>query len=102
MPQFGQGVRILRLVIACPGDVQDEAGAISPIVEELNRSVAGDRGLRVEVERWKSHAYPGFHERGPQGLIDPLLRIPECDVLIGIFWKRFGTPTDESLSGTEH
>lgn len=26
----------------------------------------------------------------------------ECDILIGIFWKRFGTPTNGADSGTEH
>jgi NACHT domain len=30
------------------------------------------------------------------------LRIEDCDVLLGIFWKRFGTPTAEAGSGTEH
>src|SRR5262245_55213204 len=46
--------------------------------------------------------YPGFHPEGPQGLIDSILHIEDCDVLLGIFWKRFGTPTTEAGSGTEH
>ena len=40
--------------------------------------------------------------QGPQGLIDPILRIEACDILIGIFWKRFGTPVTDAQSGTEH
>ena len=28
--------------------------------------------------------------------------IENCDILIGIFWKHFGTPTKQALSGTEH
>jgi len=61
-----------------------------------------DRGLRLEVIRWETDAHPGFHVSGPQGLIDPILRIEDCDILVGIFWKRFGTPTDDSSSGTAH
>src|SRR6266542_3867643 len=33
---------------------------------------------------------------------ESLLGIEDCDVLIGIFWKRFGTPVPDAGSGTEH
>ncbi len=39
---------------------------------------------------------------GPQGLIDAILHIDDCDIFIGIFWKRFGTPVKDAQSGTEH
>ncbi len=95
-------VQILRIVVASPGDVQAERDALTTVVEELNRGIAGDRDLRLELARWETDAYPGFHPEGPQGLIDPILKIEDCDVLIGIFWKRFGTPTKNAGSGTEH
>jgi hypothetical protein len=93
---------ILRIVAASPGDVQAERDALATVVEELNRGIAADRGLRLELSRWETDAYPGFHPEGPQGLIDPILKIEDCDVLIGIFWKRFGTPVKDAQSGTEH
>ncbi|MFO1423549.1 MAG: DUF4062 domain-containing protein [Candidatus Competibacteraceae bacterium] len=34
-------------------------------------------------------------------MIDGILRIDDCDALIGIFWKRFGKPTKSTGSGTE-
>ena len=52
--------------------------------------------------RWETDTYPGFHVDGPQGLIDSILNIEDCDVFIGIFWTRFGTPVAGALSGTEH
>jgi hypothetical protein len=94
--------QILRIVVASPGDVQAERDALPAVIEELNKGVAADRGLRLELYRWETDAYPGFHAEGPQGLIDELLRIEDCDVLIGIFWTRFGTPTKDAQSGTEH
>jgi hypothetical protein len=30
------------------------------------------------------------------------MRIEDADVVLGIFWKRFGTPTSDAGSGTEH
>ncbi len=72
------------------------------VIDEVNRGVAADRGLRLELSRWETDAHPGFHLDGPQGLIDPILNITDCDLLIGIFWKRFGTPTADGKTGTEH
>src|SRR6266545_3231019 len=94
--------QILRIVVASPSDVQAERDLLPDIIEELNRGIAGERGLRLELSRWETDAYPGFHPGGPQGLIDPILKITECDLLIGIFWKRFGTPTPDGKTGTEH
>lgn len=99
MPDHAQ---ILRVVVASPSDVNAEREIVSSAAEELNRSISADRGLRLEVVRWETDAHPGFHPDGPQGLIDPILRIEECDVLVGIFWKRFGTPAKGDSSGTAH
>jgi Domain of unknown function (DUF4062) len=95
-------VEIKRIVVASPSDVQAERNALRAVVEELNNGIAGDRGVRLELARWETDAYPGFHPEGPQGLIDDILRIEDCDILIGIFWKRFGTPVQDAKSGTEH
>jgi hypothetical protein len=90
------------VVVSSPGDVQEERDRLSLIIDELNRGVARSRGLRLEVIRWEKDSYPGFHADGPQGLIDPVLRIEDADLFIGIFWKRFGTPTMGAQSGTEY
>lgn len=94
--------QILRIVIASPNDVQAERDTIEEVAVELNRTIAGDRDLILEISRWETDAYPGFHLQGPQALIDTVLGIEDCDLLIGIFWKRFGTPVFDSRSGTEH
>ena len=95
-------VEILRIVVASPGDVQPERDVLSAAVGELNKQVAADHAVRLELYRWETDAHPGFHLEGPQGLVDDKLHITDCDLLICIFWKRFGTPTLDSASGTEH
>jgi tetratricopeptide (TPR) repeat protein len=94
--------RVLRVVVASPADVRAEREAVRPVLDKLNRTMAADRGLRLEPVYWETDSHPGFHVDGPQGLIDSLLKIEDCDVLIGIFWKRFGTPVKDAGSGTEH
>ena len=95
-------VQILRIVVASPVDVNAERAIVPNVVEDLNTGIAADRGLRLEVIQWETDTHPGFHPEGPQGLIDGILHIEDCDVVIGIFWKRFGTPIKEGATGTEH
>jgi hypothetical protein len=92
----------LTLVVVSPGDVEKERDIVEKVAEELNSGFARDRELRLDVLRWETDAHPGFHVDGPQGLIDPVLRIEESDVVVGILWKRFGSPTMDAESGTEH
>ncbi len=95
-------IQLLRLVVASPGDTQAERDLVPVIAEELNRGIARERNLRLEVTLWETAGSPGFHPLGPQGHVDPILDIDGCDLLIGIFWKRFGTPVYDAQSGTEH
>lgn len=74
-------VRILRIVVASPGEVQAERDILPAVIEELNSGIARDRDLRLELARWETDAYPGFHLDGPQELIDSVLRIEDCDIL---------------------
>lgn len=93
--------RILRVVVASPGDVQKERDRLPRVIAKLNRGIAGQCSFHLELWHWETHAHPGLHADGPQGLIDPILRIDDCDVLIGIFWTRFGTPTKGGRTATE-
>jgi hypothetical protein len=72
------------------------------VVDELSRGIAAERGCYLSLWRWETDARPGMHREGPQGLIDGEMKIEDVDVVVGIFWKHFGTPTSDADSGTEH
>lgn len=95
-------LQILRVVVASPSDVLAERNAIEGVAAELNQGIAEVYGKHIVISRWETDAYPSFHPHGPQGVIDSVLHIEDCDLVIGIFWKRFGTPTVDAKSGTEH
>jgi hypothetical protein len=95
-------VQPLKIVVAAPGDVATETASVVRVASELDRSVALDRRLTLQVWHWKTDAFPGLHMDGAQGICDSVLRIEDCDVLVGIFWSRFGTPTTDGMTGTEH
>ncbi len=97
-----QQKQTLRIVVASPNDVQPERNLLPALIEELNRGIAAALGFHLDLSRWETDAFPGFHPEGPQGLIDSVLQIENCDLLLGIFWQRFGTPVKDAASGTEH
>ena len=96
--------RTLRIVLASPGDVKAERDVVAAVVSEVDgitcRNLAPP--LALELWRWETDSYPGLHLEGPQGMVDDRLRIDQSDILIGVFRRRFGTPTADADSGTEH
>jgi hypothetical protein len=66
--------------------------------------MAHERDVQFEVLDWKTDARSRLHEQGPQGPIDEDMPVGECDIVVGILWKRFGTPIPEmgGETGTEH
>jgi hypothetical protein len=47
-------IEILRVIVASPSDVAAERDIVSGVLEDLNRSVAVDRGVRFERIRWET------------------------------------------------
>ncbi|MGO9976417.1 MAG: hypothetical protein ACLP01_27145 [Solirubrobacteraceae bacterium] len=93
-------VEVVRVVVVSPGDVMAERKAVVSVVDELNRRVAPAQGCRLSVWRGETDARPGLHLEGPQGLIDERMQIDDADLVVGTFWKRFGTPTGDAATGT--
>jgi hypothetical protein len=94
--------RPIDIVVASPQDVKAEHRALNRVKEELNRGIGKELDMRLEVHQWETDAAPGFHPDGPQALIDAALRIEDCDIFIGILWKKYGTPVADAGSGTIH
>ena len=92
----------LRVFVASPGDVPAERDALEQIAAEVNRDTARPNGLHLDLWKWEIDACPGFHVSGPQGWIDEAAKIDQCDLLIGIFWKRLGSLTPDGRTGAEH
>jgi len=87
----------LRVFIASPGDTEEERNRLDSVIDEINRGIAGDRGLVLELVRWETHVRPGMGSDA-QEIINR--QLPDVDIVVGIFWKRLGTPTPRAESGT--
>jgi hypothetical protein len=93
----------LRVILASPGDVEAERNEMQNVVDYVNQTLRILKyNYHLERWRWETDSHPGLHAVGPQGIIDDALRIEDSDLLVGIFWKRLGTPVADAGSGTEH
>lgn len=95
MPQRGL---IFRALVASPSDCTHERRLIPEVIAEWNAVHSLSNAAVIEPVLWETHSRPDLSDR-PQGLINKQL-VAHCDLLIGAFWTRLGTPTGEAVSGT--
>ncbi|NEQ07181.1 MULTISPECIES: hypothetical protein [unclassified Moorena] len=96
MPQ----VELLKIFLASPSDVSRERDYVEEVVEEINRTTALSKGVRLEVVRSEKNAYPSFGQGGQAALNSQIGNMEEYELFVGIMWNRLGTPTPRAESGT--
>jgi hypothetical protein len=89
---------VLHVLIASPSDVPDERAAIAQSLHDWNALNSLDTGYVLLPVMWESHSAPAMGDR-PQEIINEQL-VRSCDMLIGAFWQRLGSPTGLEDSGT--
>lgn len=90
--------KVLEVMIASPGDVTAERQVVREVLNEWNVLHARARKALLVPIGWETHSAPELGGRPQQMINDRLLS--HCDLLVGIFWTRLGSPTGESASGT--
>jgi hypothetical protein len=90
--------KVFNVMIASPGDVASERTIIRDVIYEWNAVHSNARNIVLLPIGWESHSSP---EMGgtPQEIINNQI-LDKCDFLVGVFWTRIGTPTNEYASGT--
>lgn len=90
--------RVYRILIASPSDVLDERQLAVRVMQDWNDLHSTNRRVTVLPLRWETHSAPEYNTR-PQEAINRRI-VDDCDLLVGIFWTKLGTPTGEADSGT--
>ena len=94
-----QTITLYRIFLAAPSDVTEELSVVGEILEDWNLQHGQELGVRVEMVNWRTHTFPATGKR-PQALVNKQA-FDACDVVVALFWSRFGTPTGRANSGTE-
>jgi nucleoside 2-deoxyribosyltransferase len=90
--------KLYRILIASPGDVAEERAIVREEIARWNTMHSETMKIVLLPTGWETDATPDLRERG-QAVINRQL-VDNCDLLIGVFWNRIGTPTPEAESGT--
>jgi len=90
--------RVYRVLIASPSDVEEEREIAVRVIQEWNDLYSYSRKVVLLPLRWETHTAPEYGTR-PQEVINRAI-VDECDLLVGIFWTRIGSPTGIADSGT--
>lgn len=90
--------RVLKVMIASPGDVSAERQTVRDVLTEWNHIHSEDRGLVLMPIGWETHSSPTMGDR-PQAIINKQI-LSNCDLLVAVFWTRIGSPTGVAVSGT--
>lgn len=90
--------KVFRVLIASPSDVIDEREIAVKTIQEWNDLNSPERRIVILPLRWETHTAPEYGNR-PQEVINRQI-VDHCDLVIGIFWTRIGSPTGAADSGT--
>jgi len=89
---------IFKVMIASPGDVEEERNIIREAIHEWNSIHSKVRKIVLLPVGWDNDSTPEMGDR-PQAIINYQL-LKECDLLVAVFWTRIGTATSRAVSGT--
>ncbi len=91
---------VIPVMIASPGDVTEESGIIRKVIYDWNDMHSEKEGVILYPKGWDTHSSPELKigMRGQDLINIRVLR--NCDLFIGVFWTRIGTPTGKTNSGT--
>jgi hypothetical protein len=90
---------VLRVLIASPSDVAAERNEIEKAIFEWNSLYAEKLQVILLPGRWENDVVPAYGGIDPQQIINEQL-VHKCDIVIGVFWTKLGTPTTQHSSGT--
>ena len=85
-------------MIASPGDVASERAIARDAIYEWNAVHSSLRRIVLLPVGWETHSSPEMGAPAQQIINRQVL--DKCDLLVGVFWTRLGTPTEKHLSGT--
>lgn len=90
--------KVVKVLIASPGDVDEERQAIPEVIARWNNANAESSNVVLLPVKWETHSAPLLGGRAQSVINDQV--VTTCDMAIGVFWTRLGSPTGASESGT--
>ncbi len=85
----------ITIFIASPSDVALERNIVEEVCKQLEEKYK--KSISIKPIRWEN--YPQSYHQDAQSNINNYLKPSECDIVIVIFWHRFGTYLPKNYVG---
>jgi hypothetical protein len=85
-------------MIASPGDVTQYRTQARDVLHEWNYIHSSSTSVVLMPVGWETHSSPELGVTAQELINERILE--DCDLLVGIFWTRLGSPTGRAQSGT--
>lgn len=89
---------VLPIMIASPSDVYEYRAIARDVIHDWNYLNSPTTNSVLMPVGWETHSSPELGSSAQELINDRVLE--DCDLLVGIFWTRLGTPTGKAASGT--
>jgi hypothetical protein len=89
---------VARVLVASPSDVLEEREIVRDAISDWNDAHSQSKSIILQPVGWEHSTFPSYGKH-PQKLISKQI-VAKSDALIGVFWSRIGTPTEDSYSGS--
>lgn len=90
--------KVFNVMIASPSDVESEREIIRKVIYKWNCLHSEKTKIILLPLGWETHSSPLMGDT-PQNIINKYVT-DKGDFLIGVFWTRIGTKTDNAISGS--
>ncbi len=92
-------IKVYDLLISCPSDIAPYVPQLETAVNYFNNHYGRNNKIGIRTIYWNKDTYATMG-KSPQDIINQQI-VENSDMIVGVFWTRFGTPTDKYESGTE-
>lgn len=92
-------IKVYDLLISCPSDIAQYIPLLETAVNYFNNHYGRNNKIGIRTVYWNKDIYSTMG-KFPQDIINQQI-VENSDMVVGIFWTRFGTPTNKYESGTE-
>ena len=92
-------VKLIRIALCGPSDVEQEIGIVKDVIRSLSDREMDGRGIMLKPLDWRGNSSPDLSQR-PQSVLNRQI-VDKADIVVAIFWNRFGSSTGLYDSGTE-
>jgi len=89
---------VYKIFIASPSDLISERNIVREVIHEWNAINSEKYSIVLLPIGWETHTFPEMGNT-PQDIINKRV-LSNCDILVGLFWTRVGSPTMSYESGT--